>query len=66
MFKLSRLFENSVTKVGGTETSIFGPIPQSGDFRSNTVLFYFFVCLLTIVPIKIAAKNLQANPTHFS
>ena len=35
MFKLSSLFENSVTKVGGAETSKFGPIPQFGDFRSN-------------------------------
>ena len=35
MFKLSSLFENSVTKVGGAETSKFGHIPQFGDFRSN-------------------------------
>ena len=35
MFKLSSLFENSVTKVGGAETSKFGPIPQFGDFRST-------------------------------
>ena len=35
MFKLSNLFENSVTKVGGAQTSKFGPIPQFGDFRSK-------------------------------
>ena len=29
------LFGNSVTKVGGAETSKFGPIPQFGDFRSK-------------------------------
>ena len=39
MFKLSSLFENSVTKVGGAETSKFGPIPQFGDFRSKMLLF---------------------------
>ena len=35
MFKLSSLFENSVTKVGGTERLKFGRIPQSGDFRGK-------------------------------
>ena len=35
MFKLSNFFENSVAKVGGAETSKFGPIPQFGDFRSK-------------------------------
>ena len=39
MFKLSSLFENSVTKVGGAETSKFGPIPLFGDFRSKMLLF---------------------------
>ena len=39
MFKLSSLFENSVTKVGGAETSKFGPIPQFGDFRIKMLLF---------------------------
>ena len=34
MFKLSNLFENLVPKVGGAETSKFGPIPQFGDFRT--------------------------------
>ena len=35
MFNLSSLFENSVTKVGGAETSKYGPIPQFGDFRGR-------------------------------
>ena len=32
MFKLSSLFENSVTKVGGAETSKFGHMPSSVIF----------------------------------
>ena len=37
MFKLSSLFENSVTKVGGAETSKFRPIPQFGDFCRDSI-----------------------------
>ena len=31
------MFENSVTKAGGAETSKFGPIPQFGDFHGKYI-----------------------------
>ena len=49
MFKLSSMFENSVTKVGGAETSKFWSIPQSDGCRSNRRDSKLGLCLNTVL-----------------